>query len=106
MTDALAHGPSCLTLVCPLALEQSLHDLLDSQDAAPIYSSTPAFLHGTAHTALDSTERVLGRQHAVQLQLLLDPTTLPEVIECLERAYPTGALMWWTVKTSAAGMPR
>ncbi|WP_423459497.1 DUF3240 family protein [Ottowia sp. VDI28] len=93
----------CLTVLCPPEVEEKLLDALLANVTDRIFTTTPTFSHGMAHGLLDKSEQVMGRSHAIQLQILTGPAELTELLETLRVDFAGTGLRYWTVPLSHVG---
>jgi hypothetical protein len=93
----------CLTLISPPEIEEKLLDMLLSTAGDEIFTSTPTFSHGTAHGRLSSTEQVMGRSRAVQVQILLSAAELEAMLRSLREDFAGTGLRYWATPLSHSG---
>lgn len=93
----------CLTLLCPPELEEKVLDLLLVESAVTLFTSQPSFTHGLHPQSLDRLEKVLGRGHSVNIQLLLDESTAQGVLERLRRSLRDTGVTFWMTHVLATG---
>ena len=93
----------CLTLLCPPALEEKLLDLLLMSPEAAVFTSAPTAEHGLAFGRLSSTEQVLGRSMATQVQVLLAMADKDAVLAAIQRQFAGAGLRYWLTPVTEAG---
>ena len=93
----------CLTLLCPPAIEEKLLDLLLMSPHAAVFTSAPTAAHGLAFGRLSSTEQVLGRALATQIQVLLTPTDREPVLTAIRQGFAGVGLRYWITEIVEMG---
>ena len=93
----------CLTLLCPPALEEKLLDLLLMSPDATVFTSAPTAAHGLAFGRLSSTEQVLGRALATQIQVLLTATDREPVLTAIRQSFAGVGLRYWITEIVEMG---
>ncbi|MEO7853609.1 MAG: DUF3240 family protein, partial [Rubrivivax sp.] len=89
-------GPDvCLTLICPPTVEEKLLDVLLANAGSEVFTSTPTSSHGTAQGRLTATEQVMGRSHAVQVNVLLTNEELNRLRALLQREFAGTGVRYW-----------
>lgn len=94
---------SCLTLVLDPQIEEKLLDLLLEVAGDELFVSTPTFSHGTAYGRLSNEEKVMGRSHAVQVQILVTEEKQEEVLQRLRERFAGTGLRYWAAPLSTDG---
>jgi hypothetical protein len=85
----------CLTLICPLNVEEKLLDTLLDDEGTEIFTSTATHTHGVPHSRLSPEEQVLGRRRAMQVQVLLDAQALDTLRQRMQREFAGTGLRYW-----------
>lgn len=93
----------CLTLLCPLALEERLLDTLLMTPEVAIFTSSRASTHGLGHAGLSATEQVLGLAVMTQVQALLADADRAMVLALLQTGFAGSGLRYWLTPVIAAG---
>jgi hypothetical protein len=93
----------CLTLVSPPQIEEKLLDTLLEVAGNEVFTSTPTFSHGTSQGRLSGTEQVMGRSGSVQVQLLVEPDELDELLVALRTGFAGTGLRYWVTQLAQAG---
>lgn len=97
-------GPDfCLTLICPPTVEEKLLDLLLANAGSEVFTSTPTASHGTAQGRLTATEQVMGRSHAVQVNVLLTNEDLNRLRALLQREFAGTGVRYWACPLACEG---
>ena len=92
----------CLTIICPLAVEEKLLDILLATSGCERFTSAPCFSHGAAPGRLNVTEQVMGRSAAAQITVLLDAATLDRVRDVLRREFTSSGTRYWVTRVTDA----
>ncbi|KAF0205613.1 MAG: hypothetical protein FD173_872 [Gallionellaceae bacterium] len=85
----------CLNLLCPLAVEEKLLDLLLMSPNVEVFTSTPTAAHGLASGHLSQTEQVLGRMLATQIQVLLSEADKEVLLKIIQQQFSGVGLRYW-----------
>lgn len=93
----------CLTLLCPPGMEENLLDLLLMSPHATVFTSAPTAAHGLAFGRLSSTEQVLGRASAIQIQLIFPEADKAQLIDALKRQFARTGLRYWLTPVLDSG---
>lgn len=93
----------CLTLVGPPEIEERLLDALLALDQNLVFTTTPTFSLGTAHSRLSNTEQVMGRSRAVQVQILANEDELTSLLTTLRASFAGTGLRYWAMPIAQAG---
>jgi hypothetical protein len=94
MTDPQA-DKLCLTLLCPLADEEELLDLLLLTPELAAFTSMPVAAHGIGGEDFSQAEQVLGRALMTQVTVLLDAAAKPALLEAIRRRFVGAGLRYW-----------
>ncbi|MBN9428748.1 MAG: DUF3240 family protein [Burkholderiales bacterium] len=94
---------SCLTLVLDPQIEEKLLDLLLEVAGDDLFVSTPTFSHGTAYGRLSNEEKVMGRSHAVQVQILVTEQKQEQILQRVRERFSGTGLRYWAVPLSTDG---
>lgn len=94
----------CLTLICPPEIQEKLLDILLQQAGNEVFTSTPTASHGTSPGGLSPMEQVLGRAHAVQVQILVTGPELDRLLEQLRQRLTGTGLRYWTTPLLTEGV--
>jgi len=94
---------SCLTLVFDPQIEEKMLDLLLEVADEELFISTPTFSHGTAHGRLSNEEKVIGRSHAVQVQILVTEEKQSHLLVLLQERFAGTGMRYWTAPLSSDG---
>ena len=93
----------CVTLLCPPAIEENLLDLLLMSSATSVFTSTPTAAHGVDHGRLSPMEQVLGRAHAVQVQVIVPEADKAPLLDALREQFSKTGLRYWVTPILEAG---
>ncbi|MBI2286210.1 MAG: DUF3240 family protein [Nitrosomonadales bacterium] len=93
----------CLNLLCPLAVEEKLLDLLLMSPNAEVFTSAPTAAHGLAFGRLSQTEQVLGRMLATQIQVLLSETDKEALLKIIQQQFAGVGLRYWLTPVIESG---
>ncbi|MBN9407382.1 MAG: DUF3240 family protein [Burkholderiales bacterium] len=94
---------SCLTLVLDPQIEEKLLDLLLEVAGDELFVSTPTFSHGTAYGRLSNEEKVMGRSHAVLVQIVVTDGKQEELLQLLQERFAGTGLRYWAAPLSIDG---
>ncbi|AMR78855.1 TPA: DUF3240 family protein [Pseudomonas aeruginosa] len=94
---------SCLTLILDPQIEEKLLDLLLEVAGDELFVSTPAFSHGTTHGRLSEEEKVMGRSHAVRVQILVTEERQEQLLQLLRERFAGTGLRYWATPLSIDG---
>lgn len=86
---------TCLTLVCPPAVEEKLLDTLLEQVGEGSFATLRADFHGRTG-ALTIEEQVRGRSRALQVQVLMEETDAEALLGQLRQGFAGTGLRYWT----------
>lgn len=93
----------CLTLLCPLALEERVLDTLLMTPEIAVFTSSRAAAHGVNHAVLSASEQVLGLAVMTQIQALLTQEDHNLVLNKLKQELAGSGLRYWVQPVIAAG---
>ena len=93
----------CLTLICPLPVEEKLLDLLLANVGDEVFTSTHTHSHGTAQNRLTATEQVMGRSRAMQINVLLSTDELGRLRKLLQREFTGTGVRYWATPLAFDG---
>lgn len=93
----------CLTLLAPPSIEEKLLDVLLDAVGEKVFTSVPAFNHGTSHGRLSNAELVLGRSAAVQVQILVTEEEMNQLLERLRAEFRGTGLRYWASALATEG---
>lgn len=93
----------CLTLICPPTVEEKLLDLLLANAGSEVFTSTHTHSHGAGQDRLSATEQVMGRSHAVQVNVLLTNDELAQLRELLQREFAGTGVRYWATPLAFDG---
>ncbi len=93
----------CLTLLCPLALEEKLLDLLLMSPNAPVFTSAPTAAHGLAVGKLSQAEQVLGRALATEVQVIFAASDKEALLDDIRRQFAGTGLRYWVTAVVETG---
>ena len=93
----------CLTLICPPAIEEKLLDTLLATAGNEVFTSTPTFSHGTAPGRWSTTEQVMGRSRAMQVNVLLTNDELGQLRQLLQRDFAGTGVRYWATPLAFDG---
>jgi len=85
----------CLNILCPLAVEEKLLDLLLMSPNAEIFTSAPTAAHGLAFGILSQSEQVLGRMQATQIQVVLSEADKEALLKIIQQQFAGVGLRYW-----------
>ena len=85
----------CLTLLCPPALEEKLLDMLLMSPEVALFTSTPTAAHGSSAGQLSSTEQVLGRAIATQVQVLFAAKDKEALLDTIQQQFAGTGMRYW-----------
>ncbi|WP_234265422.1 MULTISPECIES: DUF3240 family protein [Pseudomonadota] len=92
-----------MTLLLDPQIEEKLLDLLLDVAGDELFVSTPTFSHGTAYGRLSNEEKVMGRSHAVQVQILVTDGKQEEILQLLQERFAGTGLRYWAAPLSIDG---
>lgn len=93
----------CLTLLCPLAVEEKLLDLLLLLPNTTVFTSTPTAAHGLVVGNLSQTEQVMGRAHATEIQVIFAATDKTALLDAIRQQMAGTGLRYWVTTVIEAG---
>lgn len=93
----------CLNILCPLAVEEKLLDLLLMSPNAEIFTSSPTAAHGLAFGLLSQSEQVLGRMLATQVQVVLSETDKAALLKVIQQQFSGVGLRYWITPVIESG---
>lgn len=93
----------CLHLLCPLAVEERVVDLLLALGEAGVFTSAPTHAHGFAHGRLNAAEQVSGRSEASLVHLVLPRAELDALLADLQRELPRSGVRYWVTEVQRQG---
>lgn len=93
----------CLNLLCPVAVEEKLLDLLLMSPNAEVFTSTPTAAHGLAFGTLSQSEQVLGRMLATQVQVVLSEADKDALLEIIQQQFAGVGLRYWITPVIVSG---
>jgi len=93
----------CLHLLCPLAVEERVVDLLLSLGETGVFTSAPTHAHGFAHGRLNAAEQVSGRSAAGLIHLVLPDAELDGLLAELQRELPRSGVRYWVTDVLRQG---
>lgn len=93
----------CLNLLCPASLEEKLLDLLLMHRGLDVFTSTRTAAHGLDFGALSANEQVLGRAHAIHVQVLLPERQRDALLDAVRREFGGAGLRYWIGPVTDAG---
>ena len=93
----------CLTLLCPLAVEEKLLDLLLMSPSATVFTSSTTATHGLDHENLDQMEQVLGRALATQVQVIIGAADKGALLDAIRQQFAGAGLRYWVTPVVEAG---
>ena len=93
----------CLTLLCPLAIEEKLLDLLLMSPTVSFTTSRATAAHGLAHEDLDQMEQVLGRARATEVQVIFAAADKAALLDALRQQFTGAGLRYWVTTVIEAG---
>ena len=85
----------CLNILCPLAVEEKLLDLLLMSPYAEVFTSAPTAAHGLAFGYLSQSEQVLGRMLATQVQVVLSEADKETLLKIIQQQFAGVGLRYW-----------
>ncbi|KAB2311462.1 DUF3240 domain-containing protein [Betaproteobacteria bacterium SCN2] len=85
----------CLTLICPPDLEERLLDWLLLRPDLEIFTSQTAFVHGLPHSAMNSSDKVMGRVAAPLVQAIFPAASQTQLIADLRAEFAGMRLRYW-----------
>lgn len=93
----------CLTMLCPLTLEERVLDALLMIPEIAIFTSSKASAHGLSHAQLSTSEQVLGLAVMTQVQALLTQKDHGLVLNKLKQELAGLGLRYWLMPVMEAG---
>ncbi len=93
----------CLNILCPLAVEEKLLDLLLMSPNAEVFTSTPTAAHGLAFGRLSQSEQVLGRMRATQIQVVLSEADKDALLKIIQQQFAGVGLRYWLTPVIESG---
>lgn len=93
----------CLNILCPLAVEEKLLDLLLMSPNAEVFTSAPTAAHGLAFGPLSQTEQVLGRMLATQVQVVFSEEDKEALLKIIQQQFAGAGLRYWTTPVIESG---
>lgn len=93
----------CLTLLCPPGLEEKLLDLLLMSPDTAVFTSAKTAAHGLAFGQLSSTEQVLGRASATQIQVLLAEKDRESMLAAIRQGFAGVGVRYWITEVIEMG---
>jgi hypothetical protein len=93
----------CLTVLCPVAVEERLLDALLMSDEIAVFTSAATAAHGLAHHRLSTNEQVLGLAVMTQVQALLRLEHRDAVLASLASQFAGAGLRYWITPVVGAG---
>lgn len=93
----------CLVLSIPPSVEEKLLDLLLGAVSNGVFTTIPAFSHGTAIGRLSSLEQVMGRSASVQVQILVTEEEMNDLLQRLRVEFCGTKLRYWASPVAARG---
>lgn len=93
----------CLSLLCPLAIEEKLLDLLLLSPSVTFSISRATAAHGLAHENLDQTEQVLGRARVTEVQVIFAAADKAALLEALRQQFAGAGLRYWVTTIAETG---
>ncbi|PZQ76981.1 MAG: DUF3240 domain-containing protein [Variovorax paradoxus] len=93
----------CLTLTCsPSAEEQLLDILLENADCGA-FTSVRGYVHGATQETLSASEQVMGRSHALVLQIILEEDVMHVLLERLRTELNGSGIRYWASPVTHTG---
>lgn len=93
----------CLNILCPLAVEEKLLDLLLMSPNADVFTSAPTAAHGLAFGPLSQSEQVLGRMLAAQIQVVLSEADKEALLKIIQQQFAGVGLRYWLTPVIESG---
>jgi hypothetical protein len=93
----------CLHLLCPLAVEERVVDLLLALGESGVFTSAPTHAHGFAHGRLNAAEQVSGRSRASLIHLVLPGREIDGLLAELRRELPHSGVRYWVTEVLSQG---
>lgn len=94
---------TCLTLVCPPAVEEKLLDALLELVGHDSFATLRADFHG-ARGELAIEEQVRGRSPVLQVQVLMDAAEADVLLDQLRPRFAGAGLRYWTSPVLTEGV--
>lgn len=93
----------CLSLICNPDVAEKLLDVLLTAVSDQVFTSTPTFSHGTAPGRWSTTEQVMGRSRAMQVNVLLTNDELGQLRQLLQRDFAGTGVRYWATPLAFDG---
>ncbi len=93
----------CLNLLCPLAVEEKLLDLLLMSSSVEVFTSAPTAAHGLVSGRLSQTEQVLGRMQVIQVQVVLSEEDKDALLKTIRQQFTGVGLRYWVMPVIESG---
>lgn len=93
----------CLNILCPVAVEEKLLDLLLMSPNADVFTSAPTATHGLAFGLLSQYEQVLGRMLATQVQVVLSEADKDALLKIIQQQFAGVGLRYWIMPVIESG---
>lgn len=93
----------CLTLLCPLAIEEKLLDLLLLSPTVTFTTSRATAAHGLAHETLDQMEQVLGRARVTEVQVIFAEADKATLFDSIRQQFAGAGLRYWVTPVVESG---
>ncbi|MBI5660223.1 MAG: DUF3240 family protein [Nitrosomonadales bacterium] len=90
-----------LNLLCPVAVEEKLLDLLLMSPHVEVFTSAPTAAHGLGR--LSQSEQVLGRMLATQVQVVLSEADKDALLKIIQQQFAGVGLRYWITPVIASG---
>lgn len=86
----------CLTIVFPRALEENLVDhLLTHPELATGFTTSPVEGHGAGAAFHSEREKVRGRSHRSQMQIVMNREDASTLVQHLKEELPNREVAYW-----------
>ena len=93
----------CLTLLCPPMQEERLLDLLLVSVGSEIFTSAPLSAHGVSTGHLSTSEQVMGRARATQIQVLIATQAKEALLAEIREQFPGIHFRYWVAPVLEMG---
>lgn len=93
----------CLTLLCPLTVEEKVLDLLLLLPTTTTFTSTPTAAHGLVAGNLSETEQVMGRARATEIQVLFAAADKTALLDAIRQQMAGTGIRYWVTPVVEAG---
>lgn len=93
----------CLTLLCPLTLEEQLLDMLLINPSVFLFTSAPTAAHGASVGQLSPSEQVLGRALVTQMQVLFASADKETLLSSIQQQFGGTGLRYWVAPIHEQG---